>query len=128
MAGSAFDSPDAGAALVALGVLFADSVCAPCVIDPAGRLTTRVPRALGVFASGQQGTPRLPGVRSDGYALGQNSAEILQSSDIWSMQGFGAAAALFAAVVAWIEKTKASNIAPSSSSLRGNDPFVAAPA
>ncbi len=37
------------------------------------------------------------------------------------MQGFGAAAALFAAVVAWIEKTKASNIAPSSSSLCGND-------
>jgi len=130
VAGSVLESPEAPdpVALVALGVLRADSACVLCVAAPVGRLTTRVSRAApGAFASGQQGTPRVPGVRSDGYALGQNSAEILHSSDIWSMQGFGAAAALFAAVVAWIEKTNASNIAPSSSSLDGNDQFVAPP-
>ena len=62
---------------------FADSVRADCVAAPVGRLTTRVLRpVVGAFASGQHGMPRVPGVRSEGYALGQNSAEILHNSDI----------------------------------------------
>ena len=56
---------------------FADSVRADCVAAP------RVLRpVVGAFASGQHGMPRVPGVRSEGYALGQNSAEILHNSDI----------------------------------------------
>jgi hypothetical protein len=121
--GSALDAD------VDAGEVRADSVCADCDAAPDGRLTTRVSRlTLGALASGQHGTPRAPGVRSDGYADGQNSAEILHSSDIWSMQGFDAAAALLAAVVAWIEKTKASNIAPSSSIHCGKRRFAAAAA
>lgn len=55
---------------------------ATTVLD--GRFTTRVSRltVVGTVLSGQQGTLPLPGVRLDGYALGQNSGEILHNSDI----------------------------------------------